>query len=210
MAFKNSCFISYPHNAGKSVDAFVDRLKLELADHLAQFVSNPIRTDHDFGTGVEFHPAIANEICESACLLVVYVPIYQRKAFCLREYAAMEELQAKRYAALQRNLSAQFGMILPLVFTGSEDKIPDWIKTHINYKDISKSTIAGPLAVFDTDDFKAWLGKIANMVDDLFDAFQGSPIHPCASCATYALPDETADVVKSRLKVPDAATESFR
>jgi hypothetical protein len=210
MAFKCSCFISYPHNAGKSVDKFVTRLKEELADRLAQYVTDPIRTDHDFQTGADFNQAIAHAICESACLLVVYMPVYQRKPFCLQEYTAMERLQVERYKALQKDLSAQFGMILPLIYTGEESKIPKWISRHINYKNISKFTLADPEAVFDEKDFKEWLVNIASMVDSLYNVFQASPTDPCVTCGTYALPDEQDAEVTAKLNIPNAPPESFR
>ena len=210
MAFKCSCFISYPHNAGKSVDKFVNRLKVELADVFAQYVTDPIMADHDFQTGADFNKAIAQTICESACLLVVYMPVYQRKVFCLQEYTAMERLQIERYKALQKDLSAQFGMILPLVYTGEESKIPKWISQHINYKNISKFTIADPEAVFDQPDFQAWLVKIANMVDSLYNAFKTSPTNPCVACGTYELPGEQHEAVTAKLNIPKEPTESFR
>lgn len=210
MAFKCACFISYPHNAGKSVDKFVTRLKEELQDRFAQFVTDPIRTDHDFETGANFNRAIAQSICESACLLVVYMPVYQRKTFCLQEYTAMERLQAERYTALQNDLSAQFGMILPLVYTGQEDKIPDWISGRINYKNISKFTISDPVMVFDQQDFKEWMVRIANLVDSLYNVFQGTSTNPCRTRSTYALPAETDPDVAVKLNIPKAPTESFR
>jgi hypothetical protein len=210
MAFKCACFISYPHNAGKSVDTFVDRLKEELQDRFAQFVTDPIATDHDFPTGANFHKAIAQKICESACLLVVYMPVYQRKPFCLQEYTAMERLQVARYQALQQDLSGQFGMILPLVYTGEESKIPTWISEHINYKNISKFTIADPVAIFDQQDFQEWLVTIANMVDSLYNAFQASPTNPCQTCGAYALPDAEDAAIVAKLNIPKAPTESFR
>ena len=175
MSFKCSCFISYPHNAGKSVDKFVNRLKEELQDRFAPFVSDPIVTDHDFPTGANFNKAIAQKICESACLLVVYMPVYQRKTFCIQEYTAMERLEVERYQKLQQDLSAQFGMILPLVYTGEESKIPKWISQKRNYKNISQFTIVDPVAIFDQLEFKTWLVQIANMVDSLYNAFQVSP-----------------------------------
>jgi hypothetical protein len=210
VAFKCACFISYPHNAGRSVDKFVGRLKEELQDRFAQFVTDPIVTDHDFPTGANFHKAIAQKICESACLLVVYMPVYQRKPFCLQEYTAMERLEAERYRALQQDLSGTFGMILPLVYTGEESKIPTWISGHINYMNISKSTIADPVAVFDRQDFQLWLLKIADMVDSLYNTFQASPTNPCLTCGTYALPDPQDAAVVAKLNIPKGPTESFR
>jgi TIR domain-containing protein len=209
MAFKCACFISYPHNAGKSVDKFVARLKEELEDRFAQFVTDPVRTDHDFPTGANFNKAIAQTICESACLLVVYMPVYQRKPFCLQEYAAMEQLQGKRYDALQQDLSAKFGMILPLVYTGEEEKIPEWISKHINYKNISKFTTSDPVTVFDQQEFKEWLVKIANLVDSLYNAFDAAHTNPCQTCGTYALPDEQDPNVTVKLNTKPP-TESFR
>jgi hypothetical protein len=210
MAFSCSCFISYPHNAGKSADAFVTRLKEELADRLAQFVTDPIRTDHDFPTGANYNKAIAQSICQSACLLVVYMPVYQRKPFCIQEYTAMERLEVERYQALQKDLSAQFGMIVPLVYTGEEHKIPQWISKQRNYKNISKFTVADPVAVFDQPDFQQWLMEIADMIDSLYDAFKKSPTNPCLACNAYMLPAEDSPEVTAKLNIPVAPTESFR
>jgi TIR domain len=210
MTFKCACFISYPHNAGKSVDKFVNRLKEELQDRVAQFVTDPIATDHDFMTGADFNKAIAQKICESACLVVVYMPVYQRKTFCLQEYIAMERLQQERYQVLKNDLSGQFGMILPLVYTGEEQKIPMWISKHINYKNISKFTISDPVIVFDQPDFKEWLVDVANMIDSLYNAFQAAAVNPCTTCGSYVLPDETDPDIANRLNIPKVAPETFR
>ncbi len=210
MPFKCSCFISYPHNAGKSVEKFVTRLKVELQDRFAQFVTDPIVTDHDNFTGVDFHKAIAEKICQSACLLVVYMPVYQRKTFCLREYTAMERIQKTRFEELKNDLSGRFGMILPLVYTGDEAKIPKWVSGKINYKNISEFTISGPEGVFDQPDFKQWLVTIANMVDSLYNTFQEAGASPCKSCGQYALPDENDPDVAQKLNVPTKPPEPFR
>src|SRR5258706_8396489 len=85
------------------------------------------------------------------CLLVVYVPVYQRKAFCLQEYTAMERIQRLRYEELKKDLSGKLGMILPLVYTGEDAKIPAWISGRINYKSISQFTVSGPETVFEQD-----------------------------------------------------------
>lgn len=210
MAFKCACFISYPHNAGKSVDKFVTRLKEELSDRFAQFVPDPIVTDHDFDTGADFHRKIARSLCESACLVVVYMPVYQRKEFCIREYIAMERLQARRYGKLPAGDEDPIGMILPIIYTGEESKIPEWISGKINYKDISKFTISDPLAVFDETDFQQWLVRIANLVDSLYNRFQAAGTNPSQVCGEHALPDPADPDVAARLNVLTKPPESFR
>jgi len=209
MAFGKACFISYPHNAGKSVDAFVTRLKEELQDRVAQFVPGDVVSDHDFMTGADFNKAIAKAICESACLIVVYMPVYERKAFCIQEYVAMERHQASRYEKLRRDLSGKLGMVIPLVYTGQEARIPAWISEKINYKNISRDTIADPVRIFDTQDFKQWLVDVAGVIDELYDEFKGTG-NLCAGCDGDTLPDEEDQDVQARLNVPTQPTESFR
>ena len=209
MAFKKACFISYPHNAGKSVDSFVERLKDELKDRLAQFVSDPVVTDHDFPIGANFNKAIAKAICESACLLVVYMPVYERKTFCIQEYIAMERHQKNRYRTLNRDLSDQLGMILPLVYTGQENRIPVWISQKINYRNISQATIADPVSIFETEDFKKWLVDVAQLIDGLYNAFKLAG-NLCAGCDTDILPDPDGEDVQARLNVPKQPLEAFR
>lgn len=209
MAFGKACFISYPHNAGKSVDAFVTRLKVELQDRVAQVVAGDVVTDHDFMTGADFNKAIAKAICESACLIVVYMPVYERKAFCIQEYVAMERHQASRYQKLKRDLSGKLGMVIPLVYTGQEARIPAWISKQINYKNISKHTIADPVRIFDTQDFKQWLVEVADVIDQLYNEFKGAG-NLCTDCDTDTLPSETDQLVQARLNLPTQPTESFR
>lgn len=217
MAFKSACFISYPHNAGKSVDRFVTRLKDELQDRIAQFVTDPIVTDHDFPTGADFHAKIAKSICESACLIVVYMPVYQRKPFCVQEYIAMERLQANRYNKLQLGAADQIGMILPIVYAGGErktpgwqSKIPAWVSDKINYKDITLFTISDPLAVFDQTDFQNWLGDIANLVDSIYNTFQKAGANPTQVCGGHTLPDPADPDVQARLNIPTRPPDPFR
>lgn len=209
MAFGTACFISYPHNAGKSVDAFVTRLKEELQDRVAAVVPGPVVTDHDFMTGADFNKAIAKAICESACLLVVYMPVYERKAFCIQEYVAMERHQASRYEKLERDLSDRLGMVIPLVYTGQEARIPAWISKKINYKNISKDTIADPVGIFDKQDFKQWLVSVADLIDQLYDEFKSAG-GLCTSCGDDRLPDEEDTEVQARLNKPTQPTETFR
>jgi hypothetical protein len=120
----------------------------------------------------------------------------------------MERHQTRRYQALNKDLSDKLGMILPLVYTGEHAKVPDWISKKINYKNISDATIADPLAVFDQADFKKWLLKTAELVDDLYNAFQASD--PCCACETDALPDEQDKDVVARLRIPKTPPEPFR
>ena len=209
MAFGKACFISYPHNAGKSVDTFVTRLKEELQDRVAQFVPDPVVSDHDFMTGADFNKAIAEAICQSACLIVVYMPVYERKAFCIQEYVAMERHEASRYVKLQRNLSNQLGMVIPLVYTGQAARIPAWISKKINYKDISKDTIADPMRIFETQDFKQWLVDVAGVINDLYDELKATG-NVCSGCNGDTLPDEQDQEVRARLNLPTQPTESFR
>jgi hypothetical protein len=72
--------------------------------------------------GTLFNPALANALCKSVCMIVVYTPTYFSWAhtYCAREYRAMEKLEEARLARLKDQLGREAGLIIPVILRGQE------------------------------------------------------------------------------------------
>jgi len=99
MPLKYSCFISYRHTQKDIVQGLVTSLKTELS----RWLDMDVYLDEERLKGGEFFNAkLAQAICESVCLIVVYTPTYfsDKNTYCAREYKAMEELEQVRFDKL--------------------------------------------------------------------------------------------------------------
>src|SRR5215510_8791933 len=92
MPFKYSCFISYCHGKEDLVRTFIEELKKALKRHLDAYLDEGVYIDEERLRGGDlYNEKLAEAICQSVCMIVVYMPKYERHPYCLREYAAMEE-----------------------------------------------------------------------------------------------------------------------
>jgi hypothetical protein len=67
-------------------------------------------------------------------MIVIYTPTYFSKTnpYCAREYRAMERLEKSRLAKLERALSRECGLIIPIVLRG-EASLPEDIRAKRHY-----------------------------------------------------------------------------
>jgi TIR domain len=117
MELKYSCFISYPSPKERNSD--LERFVLALNDVLRRkldgFVGQEVFFDRDgLKPGGAHQQDIANALCHSGCMFLVYVPAYGKNDYCLREFSFMEQMQAKRKAILGQNAPPDLNFIVPV------------------------------------------------------------------------------------------------
>jgi len=120
---RNACFISFRHGQHELTQRFVAELhaglsaelEIQLGRDVGVFLDETRLQGGDF-----FNEAIAEQLCESSCLVMIYTPSYFDLAhtYCAREYKAMLGLEAARLAKLQ--LDRTHGLIIPVVFRGGK------------------------------------------------------------------------------------------
>lgn len=116
-----SCFISYrnPHNKGaqKLIESFHE----ELSTHLALRVSAPAYLDVKRLQGGDlYNPKLAEGICQSSCVILLYSPTYLESVYCAREFRGAVQLEAKRLPILsQKNLAQNLSLVIPVMFRGA-------------------------------------------------------------------------------------------
>ena len=185
MPFKYACFISYPSAQGQMLKEFVEELKEALRDCIDPYLDEEVYIDKEqLGGGDHFNEALAQAICQSLCMIVVYVPKYERHEYCRREYRAMEVLEQKRATICGREKLGNKGMIIPVILRGDKD-LPDKIKRHVHYCNFTKYTTASR-NIRDNAECVEQLEAVARNIYELYQAFEGHDA--CNDCGEFRLP----------------------
>lgn len=204
MAFKYVCFISYPHSKSTMMKEFVDELKQALIDELDPIFDEEVYIDKErLAGGDHFNEALAQALCQSFCMVVVYVPKYEKHSYCLQEYRAMELLEGKRMELAGKSRPTKYGMIVPIVLRGVED-VPEDIKKSIHYLDFSKYTTASA-NIRKNEEYVAQIGMLAKNIRELYRLFE--KLDPCKECDEFALPD--ANSIKPLRAAGNSPTNPF-
>ncbi len=110
---KNACFISYSHSTDPHYASVITTFAEQLDNQLAlPMPKREIFRDNDrLKPGYLFQPALAQALCESSCMVMLFTPGYFDEAhpFCALEYLAMQELEQQRAAHLDIRCDSRYG-----------------------------------------------------------------------------------------------------
>ena len=202
---KHACFISYCHGKYDLVNTFIPQLVKALQAYLDPYFEDCVFIDVDnLRPGDPYNEKLAEAICHSVCMIVVYFPRYDEHLYCLREYTAMEILEDKRLKSLGKTVGASRRMIIPIILRGKKEDLPPSIQDHIQFCDFSKfTTAAGDITK--NPEYVGKIDEIAYYVYDLYKEFRDAEQDVCLDCISFRLPDEK-DVKPWRSKVKSAAS----
>jgi TIR domain len=139
MTFDYSCFVSYRHGQYDLAQRFIKDLENALSAEIELLDKRPVYVDKTRLAGGDFfNKALAEALCKSVCMIMVYTPRYfdRTETYCAREYKAMETLEKARFQAAEGLISKQHGLIIPVVFRG-RDLLPHEIKHNRQYEDFT-------------------------------------------------------------------------
>jgi hypothetical protein len=184
MAFQHPCFISYPHGQHQLMREFITGFKAALDSSLEPFVGrNAVYFDEDrLDPGYHYNEALSAAMCRSACWVIVYAPIYERRSYCRRELAGMEALEAQRRAHLGPALLPEHGFVVPVVLRG---RLPDTIRRSTVSADFSSYTTA----VTDISRAKRYVKKIERIAQYISELNELGP-HLSDACDGFLLPPD--------------------
>jgi hypothetical protein len=205
MPLKYSCFISFRHGdrslpTDKNLlETIIRQLKVALSSELEALTTKEVYVDWERLKGGDFYnQALSTALCESACMVVVYVPTYfdQHKAYCAREYKAMEKLESKRLPLLNSAAQSKHGLIIPIVFRGLKF-LPSEIKDNRAYYDFQSFQLGGR-EMSRNSNFNSKIREMAEYIYDRCRELEALPIDPCLECDHFKLPDkeEVIDWIK--------------
>lgn len=163
---KNACFISYPHpKESRSFENLVVDFVSSLQDYLTYHMTEEVYFDDlRLKPGYAWNESITQNLCESACMIVIYIPLYEQREYCLREFLAMEKIEEERNRILGISIKKDpTRMIIPIVFKEfDEENLPKKIRD-IQWVDFSAAILRG-FNPYDDDDSREKLRKIAEQI----------------------------------------------
>lgn len=174
---------------------FIDELKEQLKSSLDPYFDDCVYIDEErLRPGFQFNEALGKALCQSACMVVVYVPKYDQHEYCVREFHAMELLEERRRALLGGNLPNEVGMIIPIVLRPGASGVPDKIRNRRQYSDFSRYTTATP-AISSNPQYVEKIEEIAEYIQRVSIAF--AALDPCHGCEDFVIPPLAAGEVKA-------------
>jgi hypothetical protein len=169
---------------------FVNELKDALWDCLEPYLDEEVYIDSGrLEPGFEFNIALAKAICSSVCMIVVYVPKYRRHSYCLREYTAMEKIEAMRKELLGDEYKSEYGMIIPVLLRGDKKKLPPKIASHRHFCDFSKFTTAVS-SIRRNEEYVEKIEAMARYIAEIYEECRTSGKDLCGSCDAFEMPTE--------------------
>ncbi|MEQ1746273.1 MAG: toll/interleukin-1 receptor domain-containing protein [Saprospiraceae bacterium] len=137
MYFKYSCFLSYRHG-DKTMATFANQIVEALADELAMLLGDykslPIfKDDRSMEVGDKIDPAIAQALCQSVCMLVIYTPNYlsEEKLYCASELEGMLRAEQQRLAKIT-GANPKTGLLITVILRGDRESLPQILQDREN------------------------------------------------------------------------------
>jgi hypothetical protein len=165
MPFQYACFVSYRHlEHNPLAERFIDDLSAALQGELGVWMEEQLFVDSErMRGGTFFNPTLADALCRSVCMLVVYTPNYfsLNHVYCAREYRAMEKLEAMRLARLQAPRQFE-GLIIPVILRGAE-YLPQTIRDRRQYYSFERFSLRSRKIARDAQ-FERYVREIAKSI----------------------------------------------
>lgn len=195
MAFQYSCFISYRHVqydlGSRFLEKFLEALKshIELEIELDGVPSDEqIYIDRErLKGGYLFNNALADALCRSVCMIVIFTPTYfsKQKTYCAREFLAMKKLEEER---LKQMGDRKMGLIIPIVLKGF-DALPPEIRQERQCYDFSDYSLATP-DILTHPVYNRQVAEIASYIREVHERLTALGVDWCGECPNYALPTD--------------------
>lgn len=196
---KYACFISYCHVQGEIINSFINQLQKALTDEIALHIGAPPCSDKALlcidrtllQPGFLFHKALAQAICNSECMIVVYSPVYDGHDYCRQEFEGMKLLEQERRKRLGREWPQECGMIIPIILRGKEDDLPDVIKAYRQYCTDFRQFRLGDPPIGENIKYRDSIAQIVNVIYEnhkKFEKAKAAGIDLCDSCNSFSLP----------------------
>lgn len=171
MPLASACFISYRHCRVPAVIELVRAIHDELKDQLSILIQEQPYWDQSLEYGEKFNDTFAARLSASACMLVVYTPVYALSEYCRGEFKSMQKLEECRLKRLGPKAEPGVGMILPIIlkkhpkdYAHPDPWIPGEIESASQYCDLSPFILLGANKMRSQRKFREEISKIADRI----------------------------------------------
>lgn len=121
MPFEYCCFISYPHGHNDVLVPRIEDFVAGLEQEIYAVSRKKIWVDvRNLQGGSRLNGTIGPELCKSACMILIYTPLYfdAEHTYCARELTAMHQLEEQRMKLLG---DPGNGLIIPIILRGKKE-----------------------------------------------------------------------------------------
>ena len=187
----NACFISHRHPAaensrearliGHVVKAVTDHVQLYTHEHEVYFDKERLVP------GYQYNDRLADAICRSACMVIVYWPAYLESDYCKKEMAAMLEIEEKRRVLLG---SALHGcrLFIPVILRGHFEELPNAVRNGCQYLNYRAQSTRPDFNIGDDEKMSAELFRVAEYIKSLCDKMKTARDALFGGCGEYGFP----------------------
>jgi hypothetical protein len=190
MSFQYGCFISYAADEGEYMKKFMFNLISALRGALGPYLDDDEKLyidESSLTVGRNADAALADGLCRSACWLMVYVPKYRRRSYCVREYAGMLELREHRRQILGDRLPRDWELIVPLLLKGPEQDLPASVQ-NVKRIDFRKFSLLNP-AIARNRQYNDQIEELAEHINDVWELGRSEP-QVAQPCDGFELPSQ--------------------
>ncbi len=193
MALESACFISYRHRKVTAVIDLVRAIHDELQEQLSILINERPFWDESLDYGEKYNDSLAAVLSSSACMLVVYTPVYALSEYCRGEFMSMQKLEECRVSRLGEQAEKGVGMIIPIVLkkhpkdhAHPDPWLPNELEGAYHYFDLSPYILLGANRMRAHKRFREEISKIADYIVRVKNMIELDPDH-CVHCKTSIL-----------------------
>ena len=203
----NSCFISYRHPAtkGNREESLIKHVVKAITDHIELYThDHPVYFDEkDLIPGYNYDERIAEAICRSACMVIVYWPSYLESDYCKKKIEAMLNVEERRHRILGDKLRG-CRLFIPIILRGKFDQLPDRVRNNCQYLDYYAQTVNPHFNIGDDPKMSQELLRIAEYIKGLCDKMKGERERLFGNCQQFGFSSQ-----EGMLEIPPAPQQPF-
>lgn len=161
--------------------AITDHVEIYTHDHTVYF------DDKRLVPGYQYDEKLADAICRSACMVIVYWPAYLESDYCRKEIEAMLDIEKKRRQLLGTELHG-CRLFIPIILRGNLDELPEGVRKDCQYLDYKAQATKPDFNMGDDDKMSEELYRVARYIKDLCDKMKNASDALFGKCQQYIFP----------------------
>jgi hypothetical protein len=186
--------VSYVHPQNDWVRRATERA-LSLLKNAIEFYSRapPYIDDERLKPMYNHNERLAEAICQSACMVILYYPAYLESPYCRRELVAMKRMEARRREHVGSGAWG-YSMFVPFVIRGTATSLPRFAHENSLWFDYSAQSLADH-DISNESAVREKIFKLAESITELHSVLSKSRQQTQVDCRGFALPtEEEADL----------------
>lgn len=193
----HACFISYrhPYEVDNREAKIISHVFKAISDHVQmQTHEHPVFFDQKrLVPGYQYDERLAEAICRSACMVIVYWPSYLESDYCKKEIQAMLDIERKRRQLLGDALHG-CRLFIPVIVRGSRTDLPAEVTQNCHCLDYKAQATRPHVNIGDDPSTSEELYRIAEYIRSLCELMKPERQRLFQGCKTYDFPAQSSSM----------------